>query len=113
MLDEKKFADEVMSDEELDQVAGGTSEQNNEIFNAISTYNPRLAKQILNERDELMKTGHTQKYSMITALSNALRNKYLIDMNSYDDKETDNSYVSDNSVISHQEVLDTIKHACV
>ena len=35
MIDEKKFADEAMSDEELDNVAGGTLSQMLDLYSAI------------------------------------------------------------------------------
>ena len=102
MAKEDKFAGEVMSDEELDQVAGGTTGQTLEIINLIG---------------RVVKDGNYDRNLGFWEVADYLRNNYKIEAQIFYDTDylgtglgnKANTYTHNGKTITHQQVINVIK----
>jgi len=106
MAEKDKFADELMSDEELDQVAGGTNGEYDALRNAIGkveVYRNLLATRVQEKTVGLVGVDYMKKY---------LKQHYEIDaeisLGFFGGSA--NVYKRNGESLSHQQVLDMIKN---
>ncbi|MBR3747721.1 MAG: hypothetical protein IKN27_12250 [Selenomonadaceae bacterium] len=82
------FADEILSDEELDNVTGGTYDEVSELNDMLAPRNNDTAR-VMSEEE----------------LKNWLKENLNIDATFYNDKNTPNVYTRDGKTLTQSEVL--------
>lgn len=98
---------ELLSEDTLDNVAGGTFDQNVDLLNAMAQIDPNSVQAILREAN---KTGDIDKYKTVVSRGlDGLIQKHFgeelrgVPLNSYE-----NYYSSNGQKISHKQALDII-----
>jgi hypothetical protein len=100
---------EILSEDTLDNVAGGTFEQNVDLLNAMAQIDPNSVHAILREAN---KTGDIDKYKSVVSqgLDGLIQKHFGDELRGVplSSSKFDNYYQSNGKKISHQQALNII-----
>jgi hypothetical protein len=100
---------EILSEDTLDNVAGGTFEQNVDLLNAMAQIDPNSVQAILREAN---KTGDIDKYKSVVSqgLDGLIQKHFGDELRGVplSSSKFDNYYQSNGKKISHQQALNII-----
>jgi len=109
-LEEKK--DSVASDEELDQIAGGTIEENMDLLNAMVKLDPNGVKAVFDNAAQVSETTGSNYYQLSIAIGtqNLIKKHFgkNFDISAYDNNWDTNDYSPNGKSISHAQMLGMI-----
>ena len=103
--DTKKRA--LLSEDALDNVAGGTFEQNVDLLNAMAQIDPNAIQTILNKAN---KTGDIDEYKSVVSqgLNGLIQKHFGEELRGVPLSSFENYYRSNGQKISHKQALDII-----
>jgi hypothetical protein len=98
---------EILSEDTLDNVAGGTFEQNVDLLNAMAKIDPDSVHAILREANE---TGDIKGYKSVVSkgLSDLFQKHFGNELKGVPWTRFENYYTSNGQEISHQQALNII-----
>jgi hypothetical protein len=98
---------EILSEDTLDNVAGGTFEQNVDLLNAMAQIDPNSVHAILREAN---KTGDIDEYKYVVAqgLDGLIQKHFGDELMGAPLTSYENYYISNGQKISHKQALDII-----
>ena len=107
MAERKIEAAEILSDDELDGVAGGTWKENMELYNMMAKIDPSGTAKLVSEWQQLDR----QTQGNFTSRLSGLINDYLQGMGMKNvscrlGNKADNEYIIGDKRVSHEEFLD-------
>ena len=96
-----------LSEDALDNVAGGTFEQNMDLINAMAPIDPHAVQAILSEAN---KTGDIEQFKSVVAqgLDPLIKKHFGRELSAFPLTKMGNFYMSNGDQISHQQALNII-----
>ena len=109
MAEEKIQAAEVLSEEELDGVAGGNSDQNHELLNLMLQLDPSATKNFLKNWDQRADDAESRlEYGLSRIMQNYMKATGLDKNNTHfalSAGKVDNLYTINGKQVSHKEFM--------